>query len=497
MSVRCLVVRQGQLVSPPVAMLRWEGASPEVSILDTAAESNLREYLHTALSIAPFRIRRRKRAGSRAVDVAAEKIAPSDADFLGRWAAKLTFSSLNRHNFIFTAAKDGDAISISRPTVLEQASDIFELSGTFRSSLIACPCGGRYPFLTVKCPQCEGADPLGVLWEKHGSVIVQKLSDFALGQLTSNNSFRESLQTTRKAFEAAVVAVENSALTPLEADDEATASRKLLSYYEGVFRHGCLNEKIITALKVAPGREYTGIINGLRNTARGLRSIWKADCTAGWNPTEAFATKCQGGLIEAGRPAMQGAGHTAQQMIKVAAQFGPFHGEFKRRVAASEDDVGTFFKGAWRAFKAVKTMGVSELIRAGLKGMKDQKFRERFERFSKAFDQAVASCAKTKSVIDHSLALHHELLLRLAKGMRYHMIVVLAEDYAAAKPDEQARMADCLAKAFQCPPLKRRALHDRGLDAQRKRKLVRVCCLGGGLVLLLAIIVLVVMLSRH
>jgi len=477
-------------------MLRWEGARPEVSILDTAAEPNLRQYLHTALSRAPFRIRRRQRAGSRTIDIAAEDVMPSDADFLGRWAAKLTFSSLNRHNFIFTAAEDRDAVSISQPKDLEQASDLFELSGTFRSSLIACPCGGQYPFLTVKCSQCGGTDPFGALWEKHGGVIVQALSDFALGQLTSNGSFRESLQTTRRAFEAAVVAMGNSALTPLETDDEATASRKLLAYYEGVFRHGCLNEKIIAALKVAARREYNGILNGLRNTARGLRSLWKSDCTIGWNSTEAFTTKCQGELLNAGRPAMQAAGHTAQQMIKVAAQFGPFHSEFKRRVAASEDDVGTFFKGAWRAFKAVKTMGVSELIRAGLKGMKDQKFRERFERFSKAFDQAVASCAKTKSVIDHSLALHHELLSRIAKGMHYHLIIVFAEDYAAANPDEQARMADCLAKVAQCPPLKRRTLNDRGLDAQKLRKVMFAWCVGGGITLLFVIAVLAVILFR-
>ena len=496
MSVCCLAIRQGQLASPPVAMLQWEGARPKVSILDTAAEANLRQYLHTALSKAPFRIRRRQRGGSRTIYIAAEEIQSSDADFLGRWAAKLTFSSLNSHNFIFTTAKDQDVASISQPRELEQASDLFELSGTFRSSLIACPCGGQYPFLTVKCPQCGGTDPLGALWEKHGGVIVQALSDFALGQLASKTSFRESLQSARKAFEAAVVAEGNSALTPLETDDEATTSRKLLSYYKEVFRHGCLNGRIIAALKVAPGREYIGIVNRMRNTARDLRGLWKPGCTIGWNPPEAFTTKCQGGLLDAGRPAMQAAGHTAQQMIKVAAQFGPFHSEFKRRVAASEDEVGTFFKGAWRAFKAVKTMGVSELIRGVLKGMKDEKFRGRFERFSKAFNQAVAACAKTKSAIDHSLALHQELLSRLAKGMRYHLIIVLAEDYAAADQDGQTRLADCLAKIAHCSPLKRRALHGRGLKAQKMRKVMFAWCVVGGFILLLGIAALAVMLFQ-
>lgn len=181
-------------------------------------------------------------------------------------------------------------------------------------------------------------------------------------------------------------------------------------------------------------------------------------------------------------------------MIKVAAQFGPFHAEFKRRVAASEDDVGTFFKGAWRAFKAVKTMGVSELIRGVLKGMKDEKFRERFERFSKAFTQAVAACAKTKIVIDHSLASHHELQSRLAKGMRYHLIVAIAEDYAVASQDEQARIADRLAKAVQCPLPKRHLLYERGIAAQKRRRILFGCCIGG---VLLVIAVLVAMLSGH
>lgn len=311
MSFRCLAIRQGQLASTPVAMLRWEGTNPEVSILNTAAEANLRQYLHTALSKAPFRIRRQQRAGSRTIDIAAEEVAPSDADFLGRWAAKLTFSSLNEHNFIFTAAEDQDAVSTSHPKALEQASDLFELSGTFRSSLIACPCGGQYPFLTVSCPQCGGTDPIGALWKKHGNLIVQMFSDFTLRQLVSASPLRASLQAVREAFDGAVAAEGDAALTPLETDDEGTTSRKLLSYYKGVFQHGCLNEKIIADLKVAPGREYAGIINGLRKAACDRRSLWKTDCTIGWNPADTFAAKCQAALLDAGRPAMQGTGHTA------------------------------------------------------------------------------------------------------------------------------------------------------------------------------------------
>ena len=494
MSFRCLAIRQGQLASTPVAMLRWEGTNPEVSILDTAAEANLRQYLHTALLKAPFRIRRQQRAGSRIIDIAAEEVARSDADFLGRWAAKLTFSSLNEHNFIFTAAEDQDAVSTSHPKALEQASDLFELSGTFRSSLIACPCGGQYPFLTVSCPQCGGTDPIGALWKMRGSLIVQMFSDFTLRQLVSTSPFRASLQAVRKAFDGAVAAESDSALTPLETDDEGTTSRKLLSYYKGVFTHGCLNEKIIADMKVAPGHEFTGIINGLRKAARDRRSLWKTDCTTGWNPVDGFAAKCQAALLDAGRPAMQATGHTAQQMIKVAAQFGPFHTEFKRRLAASEDDVGTFFKGAWRAFKAVKTMGVSELIHGVLQGKKDEKFRERFERFSKAFTQAVAACAKTKIVLDHSLASHHELQSRLANGMRYHLIIALAEDYAVAGQDEQGRIADCLAKAVHYPPPKRHPLYERGIRTQKRRRILFACCIGA---VLLAAAVLAAKLSGY
>ncbi len=435
-------------------------------------------------------------AGNRKVELVAEEVALSDSDFLGRWAAKLTFNPLNSHNFIFTTSKRGSASSREQPENSYLESDLFKLSDTFRSSVIVCPCSAQYPFLTVKCPICGGTDPVGGLWQRHGNVIIQLLSDLTLQGRASASPFRESFESAFKSFEAALTAERNTALMPIETDDEGASSRKLLSYYEEVFRQGCLNEEIITGLSVAPRHEYMRIINGLRNTARNIRSIWKTDCTAGWNPTEAFAKKCLGDLIEGARPGVQGVGYSAQQMIKVAAQFGPLHSEFIRRAAASEDGVGMFFRGAWRAFKAVKTMGVSELIRAGCKGMKDKKFRERFERFSKDFNAAVASCAKTGRVIDHSLARHDDLLLRLAKSMRYHMIIVLAEDYAAAGSDDQIRIADSLAKAVQCPPLTRGTFNDRGLDAQKRRRAIFLWYVVVGITFLLAIVTLLVVLFR-
>ena len=496
MNPRGLAVRQGQFASPAVAMLRWANGTPEVHILDTAAEANLRQYLRTALSKPPFRIRRRQRAEGRSTDLVAEEVAPSDADFLGRWAAKLTFNPLNTHDFIFTAAQDQEASLASQSEALELTSDLFELSGTFKSSVIPCPCGAQYPFLTLKCPKCGGTDPFGALWKKRGDAILQALSDFTRGQIASNSSLRESLQAAQKAFRGAVAAKADPAMIPLETDDTATTSHKLLSYYEGVFRRGCLNEEIIGALKVAPGRECYDMTNGLRNAARGMRSLWRAGSTVAWNPSKSFTTKCQISVLDYARPALQETGQTAKQMVKVAAQFGPFHHEFKRRVAPSEVTGWKIFKAAWTVFKAVHTFGGSLLLKGALKVMKDRKFQQRFERFSAAFDNAVESCAKTEKVIDHSLHLHTELLSRIAKGMRYHLMAVFAEDYATANQDEQDRMADSLAKIVHCPPLKRRALHGRGLKAQERRKILIAWCVVGGFILLLCIAALVVILFR-
>jgi hypothetical protein len=497
MSVRCLAIRQGQVTSPAVAMLQWDGEQPKVRFLHAAAEPQLRQYLHAALSKPPFRSRRRKRSGDGIIEITAETVTSQDADFLGRWAAKLTFSPHNNHNFIFTAANEADAASLTHLNDAESASDLFELGGTFRSSYIACPCGGQYPFLAVQCPKCGGTDPIGSLWAQHGSVVVQALDDFTFQRLASKSSFQNSFQPTKGAFEAAVRAQRDSALTPLETDDEATTARKLLSYYKGVFRHGCLNEKAIAELKAVPNREFTCIVNELRGAARGLRTLWKSDCTVGWNPNEMFVRRCRADILSVGEPGMETAAHTAQRMIKVAAQFGPFHSEFKRRVAASEDDLKTLLKGAWRVFKAVKTLGASELIGGVLSVMKDQKFKERFDRFSRAFDNAVAGCVSAQNAIDRSLSLHRDLLARLAKGMRYHIIMVLAEDYAAASHDEQVQIANCLAKAAGCPALKHYPLQDRGLDAQRRRRLVLAWCIGTSVILFLAFVFLVAFLTKH
>jgi hypothetical protein len=477
-------------------MLRWNGAAPSVRIFDTAAESDLRNYLRIALSKPPCRIRRKARDTSGKIELIAEDVIPSDSDFAGRLAAQLTFNPRNEHDFIFTAAGREDARLAARSSQSAVASDLFDLNGTFRSSLVLCPCGTQYPFLTVKCPNCGGFDPFGVLWEKHGSAILQHLSRGIHERLASNSSLCRSLRTVQKSFGDAVAAKANSAGTPLETDDRATASRKILSYYESVFRRGCLTEEIIGVLKSAPSRECSEVIHSLRNSARAMRGLWRQGNVESWDPSESFTTKCHAAIVDSARPALRATGKTAKDMVKVAAQFGPFHAEFKRRVAATEDDLGNFLKGVWRAVKAVKTMGVSEVFRATIETMKDNRFRERFDRFSLAFDKSVASCAGTQKVIDQALRSYDQVLSKIAQGMFFHLMALLAEDYAASDQIGQERMAACIAKIGHCPPSPPRPLYCRGLDAQRRRRIIFACCIGGGIILLFGIVTLIVMLMK-
>lgn len=448
MKARCLAVRLGGITSTPVAVLRWKGEKPEVSIFDKAVESILRHYLNHSLAKAPTRIRRKKRDGSEIIDVFAEEVRAPDRDFLRRWATKLTFSVRNTEKFIFTVVDEDEFSQRGKSPELYLESNLFELSSTFKSSCVTCACGCQYPFLTIACPQCCSFDPLGALWEKYASLIVRKFNETTQAQLQSRSVLQESLKSVQASFRSAVNASKSTAFAPLDSDDETAVARKLLAYYQGVFREGCLPHPLIENLKTADRREFSGIITVLRNIALDVRTIWKPACSTGWNPNQHFLTNFQTELLNCGRPAIQTIGRTGQQMIKVAAYFTPFHNEYKKRSVVSEIDAGTVLKGAWRALKAVKTFGLSEAIRFGINEAKDQKFRERFQRFSESFDRGVAACENSDVAIAQSLALHNTLLSGLSKGMSYHLVIVLAEDYAAAKPDERVRIAECLAKAI-------------------------------------------------
>ncbi|HEY5892950.1 MAG TPA: hypothetical protein VIT91_06930 [Chthoniobacterales bacterium] len=496
MSGSCITVRQERLTSPVVAMLRWDEGEPKISIFEKAAEYNLRQYLHTALSKRPFRIRRKQLSGGR-IELATEEVTPCDADFLGQWAAKLTFNVLNRHDFIFTTSKNEHADSDEQNEVSELVSDLFELSGTFRSSVIECPCGAQYRFLTAKCPTCGGTDPVGALLLLHGASILEAIRDRVHTDLASNSPLHQSLRAARGSFAGAAIAAASSTMRPQETDDGATVARKLLSYYESVFRLGCLNDETITALKISPGRETSRITGTLRRTALDIRRQWKSDCSTAWDSAETFTTRCRAEFFKAAHPALRETGHTAQQMVRAAAQFGPFHREFSKRVAENEDPFVNFLKGAWSVFKAVKTMGISLLVRGAMMLLKDKKFQERFERFSSAFDEAVGSCAKAQKVIDQALQSHRKVLGRVAKGMSYHLLAVFAEDYAAASPDEQEWLADKLAKIGRVSRLKRRSLQARGIEAQGTRKFVLLCWVVGGIILILGIVMLMAVLSHR
>ena len=472
MSETCLTIRQGQLASPAVAILRWDSGKPKVAILDKAVQGNLCPYLRKTLSKPPFRIRRRPQPGTRRIELIAEEVGLSDSDFLSRWAAKLTFNPLNSANFIFTIhdpKKPKSRRTRPPPEDLELASNPFELSGTFRSSVIACPCGAQYPFLTVICPNCGGTDPLGAVWNRHGIAIVTALRNCVHQQIASSSPLRESLQSVRQSFEEATAAAASTRLRRKDADDEATTARKLISYYESVFRPGCLNDRVIADVKMAPGRETPALVASLRFSTLGVRRLWNPDSRVAWNSSDSFARDCRAKVIETARPALRATGHCAQQMVGTAAQFSPFQREFKKRIAESEDTSVNFWKAAWNVFKVAKTAGLSLLVQGAMALLKDKKFQERFERFSGRFAQAVRGCASGEAAIGNALKSHNELLTGIAKGTSYHLVAVLAEDYAAATPSDQERIADSLLRLVSRPPVKRLPRYARGLEGQRLR----------------------------
>ena len=500
MSESCLTIRQGQLASPAVAMLRWESGKPKVAILDKSLEGNLRPYLAKALSKPPFRIRRRPQPGTRKIELIAEEVGLSDSDFLGRWAAKLTFNPLNSQNFIFTIhdpKKPKSRRTSPPPEDFELVSNPFELSGTFRSSVIACPCGAQYPFLTLKCPKCGGTDPLGTVWNSHGGAILNALCDYVHQQLASSSPLHQSLQSVRQSFEEAKAAAASSRLRPTEADDGATTARKLISYYESVFRPGCLNDRIIADVRTVPGRETPSLVASLRTSALGVRRVWNPDSRVAWNPSASFTTQCRAKVIETARPALRATGHCAQQMVGTAAQFSPFQREFKKRIAESEDTSVNFWKVAWTVFKVVKTAGFSLLVQGAMALLKDKKFQERFERFSGRFDQAVRGCASSEAAIGSALQSHEELLRGIAKGTRYHLVAVLAEDYAAVSPGDQERIADSIVGLVSRSPIKRHPRHGRGIEGQKVRKRILTLWIASSVITLVGIVALLVaLLSR-
>ena len=495
MSATCITIRQGELASPAVAMLRWDSGKPKVAVLDKTVEENLRPYLNQTLSKPPFRIRRRQRVGQQRVELIAEEVAPSDSDFLGRWAAKLTFNRLNTHNFIFTihdSKKPKPRITSARPENMELVSNPFELTGTFRSSVIACPCGANYPLFTVKCSNCGGTDPIGKVWKRHSVGIVNALRDYVQQQLFSCSPLRRSLQLVRQSLVDAASAAASSKLRPTEEDDSAATARKLIAYYESVFRPGCLNDRIISDVKTAPGRETQALIASLQTSALGVRRLWNPDSRVAWNPLGSFTSECREKVIKTAKPALRATGHCAQQMVSLAAQFSPFQREFKKRIAESEDTSINYWKVAWTIFKAVKTAGVSLLVRGAMALLKDKKFQERFERFSGKFDQAVRGCPSSEAVIRNAIRLNDDLLRGIAKGMSYHLVVVLAEDYAAATSGDQERIADSILRLVSRPPSKRLPRYARGLEGQRSRRRIIVVWIASAVFALLGIIALLV-----
>jgi len=449
----CFSVRKSD-VPQPQALVFWRGS--DAFIIPRNGEASLgaiKEYVAYRTISPPSRIERVQKG----TDVELRNIPlPLDDFTLAQVVAgKLTFTPLNKNNFLFAPYR-ADQVEIASAIHLTGdhiSGDLFALSNKCSARApqsppnIRCLCLATHSVFSERCSKCGRWNPLGHLWKHSGEKIIAHMSALVSAALPSMDRSLPSADSIVRGSDKYFVAFD--AFPVIEEDEEEKQSiRKLLQYFDGLFGVQVIDKTTLEAARELPKEFASTIIADLVTLSVLLRRCWNHTSFSGWLPGGDFTRRLYDGERALFESVVIKVKDVGGAVAIAASMYAPIQDHFKKMLNPSMlSKAYEFFRWFVAGFTAVATFGVSLLLKVGLSIFKEKKQQERYERFIAKLDELFNKSKALKDAVDLVRQRKGAVIVELTPQLINHMLILMAHDYAASPHDGRVTLACNLARS--------------------------------------------------
>lgn len=431
--------------------------------------------------------------GSRAIRM--EPIDWKHPQALSRVAARLTFHPENREKLVFRQMEledkwmEGAQLLGSR----EIRCDLLNVS-RIRSPICSCYCGAKYRVDKKICPSCLGDNPLGIALGNHGRKVSSEIRKRLQKELVKKtDSTLEELNTAVSRLEAFSNKTQKDPHLPCDGDEKKTA-KALIQYWENIFNFKDVKKEQIKAISRLREKKYAALVLSTSRVAGGQRAAWSPSSMGGWMPDEDFQKNAIQQLGAIWKQPISDVRDAYFKVFKAAAFYRNIEKSYRR--VADRSFLGDLWHSVGKPLltvaTAIKTLGISLVLKAGMMLMKSEKERQLYEAFAAVITEATLSAQKAVRSLAEARRAEAVFYEKISKGFEIHMQNLIFEDYAKASPDKQKNLVLGLFAKLGLPSSWLSSLRERkpspaSLWAKLKHLLNPNSLSGAAIILLLAI----------
>ena len=452
-------VRQNSNDGKPIAITYWRGSEAFFCNVNGANESivnHLKSYLVYWSKNGPQRIQRTVVDGTTLLKTAPLSLENGkDAAIV---ANKLTFSVLNKHNFVFSPHHANSKELKSAVRLIDEyiSADLFCIPDKLNTLItnvspeVQCLCSEKYHVFRKRCPKCGRLDALGYLWHYHHRIIVQHLSTIVDKSIeaNANRSKVESLVDGASKFIQMVDVPPN-----ISKDSDGNQTIKtLLDYYDGIFKNNIIDKSAIDVIKHLPETIVQQIVSDAVCISVVVRRCWSDGAYTGWIPGGEFAKTLYGAIKEPIDSIVVKCKDLGGSLALVIAMYSSIRSYFIKTLNPSWWKKAINLIGWGMAgLGAIPTFGLSIALKAAMKFgvayIKDKAQQKRYAKFVVKLNELRGKCESYISAVNGVQYQVQAIEKSVAGRLVNHMLMVLAHDYASSSNEQRIRIATELARS--------------------------------------------------
>jgi len=357
---------------------------------------------------------------------------------LSQVASRLTFHTQNREKLLFRQIEvDGKLMEGAQ--LLGSLESRCNLLAATRNPTpkCSCICGGEYRVDKKICPSCLGDNPLGQALKKHGREISSEI------RLRFDKDLQKRMESTLGEMKIVVkrlkefsIKTQKAPELPSDGDEKQTA-RALIRYWESVFNFHGINKKQIESFSHLREKKYAATVLSASKVAGGLRAAWAPSSVCGWMPDQDFQKSTMVELGGIWKQPIMDVREAYFKIFKAAALYRPIEKSYRN--IADRSFLGDLWHSVGKPIlivaSAVKTLGISLVLKAGMILVKNEKERQLHEAFAGALTDAALSAEKAVASLAKAERAETAFFSSVAKGFGIHMQNLIFDDYAKASPN--------------------------------------------------------------
>lgn len=357
---------------------------------------------------------------------------------LRKAANRLTYHPSNREKLVFRQMEVDDKF-MEGAQLLGSRETRSDLLATTRKPTpkCSCFCGGEYRVDKKICPSCLGDNPLGHALGKHGREISSEIRlRFDKDLQKRMESTMGEMKTVVKRLKEFSIKTQKAPELPSEGDEKQTA-QTLIRYWESIFNFHGINKKQIEAFSHLREKKYAATVLSASKVAGGLRAAWAPSSVCGWMPDKDFQKSAMVQLGGIWKQPIMDVREAYLKIFKAAALYRPIEKSYRN--IADRSFLGDLWHSVGKPIlivaSAVKTLGISLVLKASMMLMKSEKERQRHETFAAALTDAALSAEKAVASLTKAERAETVFRTSVSKGFGIHMQNLIFDDYSKASPN--------------------------------------------------------------